>query len=142
MTNIWNSLKRPFFVLAPMEDVTDTVFRRIIGSLGAPDIYFTEFANCEGLLSNGRKRVAHRLEFTDGERPLIAQIWGLKPESFYTVAKELSEKGFDGIDINMGCPERSVVKAGACSALIKNPPLAKEIIQATKKGYGKCLVRP
>lgn len=134
MSNIWNELRRPFFVLAPMEDVTDTVFRRVIKSQGAPDLYFTEFTNCEALLSVGKKRVQHRLEFTPGEHPLIAQIWGIRPEQYEKVAGELVEMGFDGIDINMGCPERSVVKQGACSALIKNPSLAREIIQATKEG--------
>ncbi len=130
----WQKLPKPFFALAPMEDVTDTVFRRIISSLGAPSVYFTEFTNCEALLSKGRSRVDHRIFFTENEHPLIAQIWGTKPEQYYEVAKMLLDMGFDGIDINMGCPERSVLKIGACSALINNPTLAKEIIDATKKG--------
>ena len=121
-------------VLAPMEDVTDTVFRRIVMSCGAPDLYFTEFTSVDGLNSIGYEYVAKRLEFTQTEYPLIAQIWGAKPENYYKAAKELVEMGFDGIDINMGCPVKDVIKLGVCSALIKNPKLAAEIIQATKEG--------
>jgi nifR3 family TIM-barrel protein len=134
MKNIWHDLQKPIFILAPMEDVTDTVFRRIILTLGKPDLFFTEFTNCEALLSEGRKRVEHRLQFEVAEKPLIAQIWGTKPEQYEKVTDMLVGMGFDGVDINMGCPERSVVKQGACSALIKNPSLAKEIIDATKRG--------
>ena len=134
MKNIWHDLQKPIFILAPMEDVTDTVFRRIILDLGKPDLFFTEFTNCEALLSEGRRRVEHRLQFEQVEKPLIAQIWGTKPEQYEKVTAMLVDMGFDGVDINMGCPERSVVKQGACSALIKNPSLAKEIIDATKRG--------
>lgn len=132
----WSNLKRPFFVLAPMEGGTDTVFRQVVSSCAKPDVMFTEFTNCEGLLSKGRQEVGKRLLFTEGERPLIAQIWGIKPESFFKVAQELSEMGFDGIDINMGCPEKTVVSHGCCSALIENPSLAQEIIEATREGAG------
>lgn len=134
MKNIWKSLKKPIFILAPMEDVTDTVFRQLITSQGKPDLFFTEFTNCEALLSEGRRRVDHRLLFGPEEKPIIAQIWGTKPEQFKSVAKMIVEVGFDGIDINMGCPERAILKQGACSALIRNHSLAKEIIQATKEG--------
>jgi nifR3 family TIM-barrel protein len=137
MSHIWQNLPNPFFVLAPMEDVTDTVFRRIVGLCGRPDVYFTEFTSTEGMLSKGRDKVSKRLEYTEEERPLIAQIWGEKPEMYLESAKLLVAMGFDGIDINMGCPERSVLKKGACSALIQNPSLAKEIIQATKEGAGE-----
>jgi nifR3 family TIM-barrel protein len=132
--NIWQKLQKPILALAPMEDVTDTVFRRIVASCAPPDISFTEFTNVDGLVSQGRDLVAQRLRFTKGEHPLIAQIWGMKPENYLTIAKELVEMGFDGIDINMGCPEKSVVTHGACSALVENPSLAKEIIDATKEG--------
>lgn len=134
MKNIWQELPRPMMVLAPMEDVTDTVFRRIVLSCGAPDIFFTEFTSVDGLNSIGYDYVAKRLEFTESERPLVAQIWGAKPENYFKGAQKLVEMGFDGIDINMGCPVRDVVKLGVCSALIKNPSMAKEIIQATKEG--------
>lgn len=133
MKNFWQTLPKPFYVLAPMEDVTDTVFRRIVASCGRPDVFFTEFTSTEGMFSVGTEVVSKRLEYTESERPLIAQIWGEKPEFFAKAAQRLCELGFDGIDINMGCPERSVLKKGACSALIKNPLLAQEIIQATKE---------
>lgn len=132
----WSNLPTPFFALAPMEGATDTVFRRIIAECGRPDVSFTEFTNCEGLLSKGSEKVGKRLKFTKGERPLVAQIWGINPNSFFEVSKQLVEMGFDGIDINMGCPERTVVSHGACSGLIQTPELAKEIIEATRKGAG------
>ena len=122
--------------LAPMEEVTDTAFRRIVAFCGRPSVMFTEFTSTEGINSIGRKKVAHRLNFTEGERPIVAQIWGLTPENYFKSAQLISEMGFDGIDINMGCPVKNVVKMGACSALIKNPNLAKEIVLATKEGAG------
>ncbi len=134
MKNFWQDLPRPFTALAPLDGVTDIVFRDIITEIGKPDVLFTEFTMTEGLLSKGRERVAERLLFTQDQQPLVAQIWGTKPEHFFTVAKELREMGFVGIDINMGCPHRTVIKFGACSGLIKNPALAAEIIQATKEG--------
>ncbi len=132
----WSALPKPFFVLAPMEGGTDTVFRQIVSSCGRPDVMFTEFTNAEGLLSKGREEVGKRLLFQESEQPLIAQIWGKKPESFLEVAKQLVDMGFSGIDINMGCPERTVVTNGCCSALIDNPSLASEIIKATQEGAG------
>jgi nifR3 family TIM-barrel protein len=119
-----------------MEDVTDTVFRRIVASCGRPDVFFTEFTSVDGLFSEGYNYVAKRLKYTDKEYPLIAQIWGAKPENYYKAGKLLREMGFDGIDINMGCPVKDVVKLGVCSALINNQPLAKEIIKATQEGAG------
>lgn len=207
MKNIWNDLAKPYFVLAPMDDVTDTVFRRMVADCAAPDIFFTEFVNVDGLQSPGRQRLLNRLQFTPRETPLIAQIWGKEPENYYQTAKELadgtftreiyesikktnpelikilygdarqgageqriepyqaygegstelatqsstssnsssthlvSESGitlqnFAGIDINMGCPDKAVVKNGCCVALVNDRPLAREIIQATKEGAG------
>lgn len=136
MNNIWDKLKKPFFALAPMENVTDTVFRRIVARCGRPDVFFTEFTSTDGLCSKGYARVRKHLEFTEEERPIIAQIWGNKPENFLQVAKMVAEMGFDGIDINMGCPVRKVVSRGSCSGLILTPDLAKEIIIATKEGAG------
>ncbi len=127
-------LPKPFFILAPMDDVTDTVFRRIVRSCAAPDVYFTEFVNVDGLQSPGRSKLMKKLLFTAEEQPIIAQIWGLKPENYYKTAQELVEMGFSGIDINMGCPAKSEVNAGACSALINNRPLAVEIVKATQEG--------
>lgn len=129
--NFWKDLPKPFFVQAPMDDVTDTVFRRIIAKAGAPDVYFTEFTNTDGMTSKGRKHVEHRLLYTEGERPLVAQIWGNKPENYTKTVEILKEMKFDGIDINMGCPVKDVVKRGECSALILNPELAGKLIQAT-----------
>ncbi len=132
--DIWAELPRPFFVLAPMDDVTDTVFRRVVAECAPPDLYFTEFVGVDGLQSPGRERVIKRLQFTASERPLIAQIWGKDPANYYKTARELAEMGFAGIDINMGCPEKNVVRNGCCVALINNRELAGEIIQATREG--------
>lgn len=134
MKSFWSDLKKPIMCLAPMDAVTDTVFRQVVGWCGAPDVYFTEFANVEGLFSKGNKQVLKRFQFTKAERPLIAQIWGMKPELFYKAARLIEELGFDGIDINMGCPVKDVAALGACSGLIKNPKLAKEMVQATQEG--------
>ena len=117
-----------------MEDVTDTVFRQIVASCGKPDVFFTEFTNADGLCSKGREIVAKRLIFTKEERPIVAQIWGNNPENYYKSAKLIRVMGFDGIDINMGCPDKTVVKRGLCSGLINNPSLAEEIILAAREG--------
>ena len=117
-----------------MEDVTDTVLRQVIARCGKPAVFFTEFTNVEGMFSKGAKHVIHRLQYTEAERPLVAQIWGTHPENFFKAAKQLIEMGFDGIDLNMGCPASGVAQKGACSGLINNRPLAKEIIDATKEG--------
>lgn len=133
---ILKDLPKPFFVLAPMYDVTDTVFRQIVANCAPPDLFFTEFVNVDGLQSPGKKELIKRLQFTPKEKPIIAQIWGLKPDNFYKSAKDLVAMGFDGIDINMGCPDKHVVNNGCCIALINNRDLAKDIIDATKKGAG------
>ena len=117
-----------------MEDVTDTVFRRIVREVGAPDLFFTEFTSTDGLCTAGRPRVIGRLRYTDDERPLIAQIWGTRPDYFRKVSAEIREMGFDGVDINMGCPVRKIISRGACGALINNPSLAGEIIAAAREG--------
>ena len=132
--NFWKDLKKPIMILAPMYGVTDTCFRQIVASVGRPDIFFTEFTPVEGLLSPAKEKFLETLKFTGVERPIVAQIWGANPEKFYQAAKLISKLGFDGIDINMGCPEKNPVKTGSCAALIKNPELAKEIILATIKG--------
>ncbi|MBI2613261.1 MAG: tRNA-dihydrouridine synthase [Candidatus Levybacteria bacterium] len=134
MKNFWTSLKKPILIQAPMEDVTDTVFRQIIARCGKPDVFFTEFTNVEGMCSKGRDKVGKRLKFTDIEHPIVAQIWGNNPKNYFETAKLIRLRGFDGIDINMGCPEKSVVKKGSCAALINNHALAKEIILATREG--------
>lgn len=134
MKNYLDQLPKPFLALAPLDDVTDTVFRQVVAGCAPPDLFFTEFTNVDALQSAGRDSALKRLQFTPKERPLIAQIWGKNPENFYKTAPELVDMGFVGIDLNMGCPAKSEVKAGTCSALIKDRPLAKEIIQATKDG--------
>lgn len=122
--------------MAPMDDVTDTVFRQIIADAAKPDIFFTEFVNVDGLQSPGRPKLIHKLVFTDKEKPIIAQIWGLKPDNFYKTTKELKKMGFAGIDINMGCPVKTVVKNGACAALINNRELAGEMIDRVREAAG------
>lgn len=134
-----DSLPRPFFVLAPMDDVTDTVFRQIIADLAKPNLFFTEFVNVDGLQSAGREHLLHKLKLTQKEKPLIAQLWGLNPENFYKTTKDLIDMGYDGVDLNMGCPVKNVIKNGACAALINNRSLAGEIIDATKEAAGASL---
>lgn len=147
----WETLPRPFFILAPMADVTDAAFRRLIakysrhgevGGLpvrdrtqtGGPDVFYTEFVSCEGLLREGREILAYDLIYTENERPIVAQIFGSEPEHFYKCARLMKEKGFDGIDINMGCPDKSVEKQGAGAALTKDAKRAREIVRATQEG--------
>ncbi len=138
MTNFWKKLPKPFTVLAPMENVTDYVFREIVSNhLAKPDVMFTEFTNVDALNSNGFERTIHRFKFSTTQRPIVAQIWGTNPDNFFKSSKIIEKLGFDGIDINMGCPVKAVVKIGACSALINNRPLVKEIIKATKDGANK-----
>lgn len=194
--NIWETLPRPFFVLAPMYDVTDTVFRRVIAECAPPDLYVTEFVSVDGLQSAGRESLLKYLQFTDEERPLIAQIWGKDPENYFKTARQIADGSlvdeiawlrtkhgdavqetgearnepykrygevstgaratamrpkhsrlassagqqssamlsFAGVDINMGCPDKTIVKNGCCAALINNRELAAEIIQAVTEG--------
>lgn len=128
----WRDLPKPFFVLAPMENATDTVFRQIVISCARPDVMFTEFTNVKGLISSGNKVVSQRLKFEPKEQPMIAQIWGTDPDAYFKAAEIVASMGFSGIDINMGCPEKNIVKKGSCAGLIRNPKLAKEIISKTK----------
>lgn len=133
MKNFWHELPKPFFILAPMEAVTDVIFRHVVASAAKPDVYFTEFTNAASYNSpKGIASTRGRLTFTPDEQPMVAQIWGNKPEHFAYMAKGLKEQGFAGIDINMGCPDKSVVKGGAGSGLIQNPALAAELIAAAK----------
>lgn len=139
--NFWKKLQRPFFVLAPMADVTDVAFRSIIAkysrhgeSGGGPDVFWTEFVSVDGLLSPGREVLERDFEFSENEHPIVAQIFGSTPENFTKVAAMVAQLGFDGIDINMGCPDRSVNKQGAGAALCQTPELAQDIIRATQAG--------
>lgn len=133
--NFWQDLPKPFFVLAPMEDVTDVVFRHVISEAGRPDVFFTEFTNTESYCHpEGIKSVRGRLTFTEDEQPLVAHIWGDKPEHFRQMSLGMAEMGFKGIDINMGCPVPNVASRGKGSGLILRPDVSAEIIQAAKAG--------
>jgi len=133
----WEKLNKPIFALAPMADVTDATFRQIIAQYGKPDVMWTEFVSCDGLCSAGRKNLLIDLKYSEAERPIVAQFFGATPKNFYICAKLAVELGFDGIDINMGCPDKNVVKQGAGAGLIRTPKLAQEIIYETKRGAGK-----
>ena len=133
----WGQLDKPFFALAPMYDVTDAAFRRIIAKYSNPDVIFTEFVSVDGLVHpEGQKKLMHHLWFDESEQPVVAQVFGTVPRNFEKIAQLCNELGFDGIDINMGCPEKNIVKQSAGSALIQNPKLAKDIISATLSGAG------
>ena len=153
--NFWNQLEKPIFAIAPMANVTDAAFRRMfvdirqqanidtLRSLGeggpsriGPGVFWTEFVSVEALLSKGKERVMVDLWYSEAEHPIVAQIFGAKQEQFEKAAAIIRELGFDGIDINMGCPDKDVEKQGAGAALMKNPELAKEIVRATKRGGG------
>ena len=134
-TNFWAELPRPFFILAPMEDVTDVVFRHVVKEAGAPDVFFTEFTNSDSYCHpEGRDSVRGRLVFTEDEQPMVAHIWGDKPEFFREMSIGLKEMGFSGVDINMGCPVPNVADRGKGSGLILRPEVAAELIQAAKTG--------
>jgi len=133
--NFWHDLPKPFFILAPMEDVTDVVFRHVISEAGRPDVFFTEFANTVSYCHpDGRDNVNSRLVFTEDEQPMVAHIWGDNPEYFREMSIGMKERGFRGIDINMGCPVHNVAAKGKGAGLIRRPDVAGEIIEATKAG--------
>ena len=133
--NFWRDLPRPFFILAPMEDVTDVVFRHVVSKAAKPDVFFTEFTNTESYCNpQGVYRERGRLFFTDDEQPIVAHIWGNNPEYYKQMSIGLAQQGFKGIDINMGCPAHNVAAKGKGSGLILQPQLAADIIQAAKAG--------
>ncbi len=149
MSNFWQKLNKPIFCLAPMEEVTDVAFREMFArysSVGVKSeklkvkspndfVMFTEFINVDGLTHpEGYKKLSIDLKYTEAQRPMVAQIWGTNPDKFFEAAKIIVGMGFDGIDINMGCPQDKEIGIGACAALIRTPELAKQIIEATKKG--------
>ena len=141
MKNFWKELKKPFFCLAPMSDVTDVAFRRIIAKYSKNRenrnriVFWTEFVSADGLCDKlGRKKLSHMLEFSEAERPIVAQLFGANPENMKKACQYVASLGFDGIDINMGCPDRSVVSQGAGAGMIKNPERARKIIQAVHAG--------
>ncbi len=127
-------LKKPFFCLAPMADVTDAAFRQIICKYGKPDIFWTEFVSADGLSSPGREVLKNNLIYSKKEKPIIAQLFSSNPDKMRQAACYVATLGFDGIDINMGCPDRSVEKQGAGAAMMKDMEKAGKIIQAVKDG--------
>lgn len=133
--NFWRELPRPFFILAPMEDVTDIVFRHVVSEAARPDVFLTEFTNTESFCHpEGIHSVRGRLTFSEDEQPMVAHIWGDKPEHFHEMSIGMAEMGFKGIDLNMGCPVANVASKGKGSGLILRPETAAEIIQASKAG--------
>ena len=132
----WDILPRPFFALAPMADVTDAPFRAVIAARGKPDVMFTEFVSADGLFLGGREKLVKDLQFSPAERPIVAQFFTARPEMMEKAALLARELGFDGVDVNMGCPDRGVERQGAGAALIKNPARAREIIRAAREGGG------
>ena len=137
----WNKLPKPFFAMAPMKDVTDIAFRALVARKGKPDVFWTEFVSADGLyhtreiakMDDTVNPLMRDLLIGEGQRPVVAQIFSSKPEMITYATKLVAELGFDGVDLNMGCPDRSVEKQGAGAALVKNPALAAELIRVTKE---------
>jgi tRNA-dihydrouridine synthase len=133
MKTFWHDLPRPFFVLAPMEAVTDVVFRHVVTKAARPDVFFTEFTNATGWFRAGDKAIGGRLVKTDDEAPIVAQLWGSDPVAMSAMSRRCAELGYDGIDINMGCPDQSAIKGGGGADMIRNPERAAAIIIAAKE---------
>ena len=131
MKSFWNKLPKPFFVLAPMEAVTDVVFRHVVTHAGRPDVYFSEFTNATGWFRAGDRAIGGRLVKTDDESPIVAQLWGSDPEAMRAMSRHVAKLNYDGIDINMGCPAKSAIKSGG-AALIRRPDVAVAAIAAAK----------
>jgi tRNA-dihydrouridine synthase len=139
MDNLWKKLPKPFTCLAPMADVTDPVYRKILAIRGRPDVLWTEFVSADGLLhapEKGRARLQRDLQFSKGEHPIIAQFFTSDPVAMRHAASLAREMGFDGVDINMGCPDKTVEKQKAGAALIKSPLRAREVLRAAMEGAG------
>jgi nifR3 family TIM-barrel protein len=134
--SFWHTSQKPLLLLAPMAGVTDTAFRQVICKYGRPHAVFTEFVSCNGLCSPGRERLLVDLKYNESERPVVAQVFGNRPETFFETAKLIRELGFDGLDINTGCPDKNVCKQGSGAALIGKQTLMAELIQAAKEGMG------
>jgi len=133
----WARLNKPILALSPMDDVTDAAFRLLIARRGKPDVLYTEFVSVDGLCSEeGHPRLLKDLKYDECERPIVAQLFGDKPELFRRAAAMMVDLGFDGVDINMGCPVKAVVATGSGSALIRTPELAQDIVSATIEGAG------
>ncbi len=134
--SFWEDLPKPILVLAPMSDVTDPAFRRIIAKYGKPDVLWTEFVSADGLFLGGYDALVKDLDFTQAERPIVAQFFTSNPDMMRKAASLAKDLGFDGIDINMGCPDRRIERRGAGANLMKYTELAQSIICAAKEGAG------
>lgn len=145
--NFWQKLPKPCAVLAPMADVTDVAFRRLIakysahtrddGTVGAADVMWTEFVSADGLVcadTEGKRKLLRDLAYSEAERPIVAQLFSSVPEHMEQASALCRELGFDGIDINMGCPDRSVEKQGCGAAMMKDPAHARAVIRAAQRG--------
>ena len=139
--SFWNDLTKPLFVMAPMADVTDAAFRQVVARRGAPTVFWTEFVSADGLYHTREIKKMKDIENplmgilakSEAERPIVAQIFSAKPDMITYATKLVAELGFDGVDINMGCPDRAIEKQGCGAAMMKNPRLAQEIIRAAQK---------
>ncbi len=138
--SFWNNLPKPFSAMAPMADVTDVAFRALVAKCGPPDIFWTEFVSADGLyhtreiqkLPDAKNPLMRELAFEENQRPIVAQIFSSQPKMITYATKLVAELGFDGVDINMGCPDRAIERQGCGAAMIKNPKLAQEIIRAAQ----------
>ncbi|KND49493.1 MAG: tRNA-dihydrouridine synthase B [Parcubacteria bacterium C7867-008] len=145
MDSFWKHLPKPFFALAPMADVTDPAYRRLIADYGVPHVTWTEFVSADGLYHTREKKgmkdeenpLVRDLQYSEAERPIVAQIFGSNPETIAYASELAATLGFDGVDINMGCPDRSIEKQGAGAAMIKNPELVKPIVEAARRGAAR-----
>lgn len=133
--SFWSGLKKPFFVLAPMANVTDVVFRSMIAKYGKPDVMWTEFVSADGLNSVGKKKLLIDLKFSKNEKPIVAQLFTGHPDMMKKAASLCAKLGFDGLDINMGCPDRAVEKQGGGAAMMKDQKNAMEVLQAARQGF-------
>ncbi len=140
--SLWSNLPKPFFVMAPMADVTDRAFRALVAKRGKPDVFWTEFVSADGLYhlnevasateKSRNNPLMRDLAFEEDQRPIVAQIFSSKPEMIAYATELVARLGFDGVDINMGCPDRTIEKQGCGAAMIKNPKLAVGIIRAAQ----------
>jgi tRNA-dihydrouridine synthase len=134
--NFWKTLPKPIMMLAPMADVTDAAFRELIAKYGKPDIMYTEFVSADGLCSPGRDKLLVDFKYEKNQHPIVAQIFSSKPENIFEASKLIKGLGFDGIDINMGCPEKSICQQGCGAAMLKTPEIARACIRAAVEGGG------
>jgi nifR3 family TIM-barrel protein len=144
MQSFWSSLKKPFFVMAPMADVTDVAFRALVAECGAPDVFWTEFVSADGIyhtremkkMTDEENPLMRDLQFSGSEHPIVAQLFTSQPEMMRYTAKLVADLGFDGVDINMGCPDRAIERQGCGSAMIKSPEKAVAVIRAAQEASG------